>query len=135
MNSDYLFVYGTLQQDLDNEMSKFLSQYSEVVSKGFILGKLYKISWFPGAISSDVTSEHVYGTVYKLKHISETFKVLDDYEGFDVEQPNESLFKRKITTVFLENGNSIDAWVYLYNGSVTDVTHIISGDFLTFSDD
>lgn len=130
MNTDYLFVYGTLQQGLKNEMSQFLLQNAEVIAKGCIQGKLYAISWFPGAVLSTGTENHVYGTVFKLQYTFNTFKVLDAYEGCDLSQPNTSLFTRDITTVFLENGTSVAAWVYLYNQNVDHKTQILSGDFL-----
>ncbi|TBN06374.1 gamma-glutamylcyclotransferase [Hyunsoonleella flava] len=127
---EYLFVYGTLQDILDNEMSRFLSTNSEIFGKGFIHGKLYKISWFPGAVLSKTPSEKVYGSIFKLKTIENTFKVLDNYEGCDANNPKTSLFFRETTTVFLENGNIINAWVYLYNQNVDDKKRIFSRDFL-----
>lgn len=127
---DYLFVYGTLQKESDNDMSKFLSANSKAVGKGYIQGKLYKISWFPGAIVSKNSSEKVYGTLFKLKNISSTLEILDHYEGFYKHNTETSLFKREITTVFLENGALVDAWVYLYNQNITEGKRILSGDFL-----
>lgn len=130
MNSEYLFVYGTLQRDANNDMSRFLALNASVIGKGYIHAKLYKISWFPGAVLSEGISEKVYGTLYKLDAINETLELLDDYEGFTELNIEESLFRREIITVFLENGNSIDAWVYLYNQNIENAQRILSGDFL-----
>ena len=128
--SKYLFVYGTLQQASDNDMSRFLSKNSELVGKGHILGILYRISWFPGVVLSDSSSNKVFGTVFKLQNIDNVFSVLDDYEGFDEDNLKESLFTRVQTSVFLENGDSLISWVYLYNQNIENSQQIISGDFL-----
>ncbi len=112
-------------------MSRFLSMNSEVKGKGYILGKLYKISWFPGAILSDLEENKVFGTLFKLKNVNPTFKVLDAYEGFDTQNVESSLFKREITTAFLENKTTINTWVYIYNQPVENSERILSGNFLT----
>lgn len=130
MNTNYLFVYGTLQLDADNDMSRFLSLNSSVLGKAYIQGKLYKISWFPGVVLSEDASEKVCGTLFQLHNVRETLRFLDDYEGFYESNVEESLFRREITTVFLENGNSIDAWVYIYNQNIENKQRILSGDFL-----
>ncbi|WP_298342852.1 gamma-glutamylcyclotransferase family protein [uncultured Algibacter sp.] len=130
MITEYLFVYGTLQHDAKNNMSQFLCLNSNVLGKGYIYGRLYKISWFPGVILSTDTSEKVYGTLFKLHTTSEILHFLDEYEGFIDSNIEESLFRREITTVFLENGNSIDAWVYIYNQNIENKQRILSGDFL-----
>ena len=129
----YLFVYGTLQRELDTDMSRFLVANSKTVAKGYILGKLYKISWFPGAILTDDSSCKVYGTVFKLKDNAAIFDVLDAYEGCNTNTPNASLFIRQRITVFLENNNTLTSWVYLYNQNIANSEQITSGDFLKYS--
>lgn len=104
-------------------------QHSEAVGKGFMYGKLYKISWFPGVVNTE-TNEKVYGTVFKLQPNVDVFKTLDDYEGFYKNDTVSSLYVRVQTEVFLENGTALKAWVYLYNQKIVDEPQIISGDFL-----
>ncbi|GEM_PF-60827 len=130
MNLEYLFVYGTLQTAANNEMSRFLIQHSEVVGKGFICGKLYKISWFPGVVESPDQKDKVYGTVFKLRSASKVFETLDEYEGFYQNNIASSLFKRVQAEVFLENSTALTTWMYLYNQKIVDEPQIISGDFL-----
>lgn len=129
MKPEYIFVYGTLQTAANNAMSRFLMQYSKIIGKGFMFGKLYKISWFPGAVRSE-TDDKVYGTVFKLNPEHDVFKTLDDYEGFYKNDITASLFIRELTEVFLEDGDRLSAWVYLYNQNIVDAPQIISGDFL-----
>lgn len=138
MNSDYLFVYGTLLKNKDNEMSKFLASHSDFIRKGYFNGKLYLVDWFPGAILSDntetssaqVSEERVFGSVFKISDPALVFKVLDDYEGLGEHHPKPHLFKKERITVFLENNTEIKAWVYLYNRSTAHLKRIISGDFI-----
>lgn len=135
MNSDYLFVYGTLLKDVDNEMSKFLQQHAQFISKGYFNGKLYQVSWYPGAVISNNSSDRVYGHIYKLSNFNYTFKVLDAYEGIDYNNAKNNLFKRESVTAFLETDTEIKTWVYTYNLSTTHLRQIESGDFLKFSVD
>ncbi|TXE15033.1 gamma-glutamylcyclotransferase [Seonamhaeicola algicola] len=128
MTAHYLFVYGTLLQNAENEMSAFLKAHATVISKGYFIGQLYKISWFPGAILSNDQTQKVYGTLVKLT--KNVFEVLDDYEDFKPNNPSKSLFIRQKVTVFAKNNRVYNAWVYLYNQNVNPQNRIVSGDFL-----
>ncbi|MGC1205701.1 MAG: gamma-glutamylcyclotransferase family protein [Flavobacteriaceae bacterium] len=130
MNSTYLFVYGTLLKDIDNEMSRFLASHSVFVSKGYFSGKLYLVDWFPGAILSDDTEDRVFGSIFEIKNPIVVFNVLDDYEGIGKHNPKPHLFNREIITIFLENKTKLKSWVYLYNHSTKNLKRIISGNFL-----
>jgi len=102
LNSNYLFVYGTLQNKVDNDMSKFLSSNAVLIGKGYFHGKLYKISWFPGAITSNNASDKVFGSVFKLIHAETVFNVLDDYEGVGENHPKPNLYKKEIVKLILK---------------------------------
>lgn len=105
-------------------MSQFLASHAQFIGKGYCYGKLYMVSWFPGAVLSNNTSEKVYGMLFEIKNPGTVFKALDDYEGVD-----EHLFKRVTTTAFVNN-KPIHTWVYVYNLSVVGLKQITSGDFL-----
>ncbi|WP_083692364.1 gamma-glutamylcyclotransferase [Seonamhaeicola sp. S2-3] len=111
-------------------MSAFLRAQATVISKGYFIGKLYKISWFPGDVLSNNETHKVYGTLVQLNTTKTIFDVLDDYEGFNANKPKESLFIRKKVTVFANNNHVYNAWVYLYNQKVNQQNRIVSGDFL-----
>lgn len=130
MKYDYLFVYGTLLKENDNAMSKFLQRHSQCVGKGFFQGKLYKISWYPGAVLSVNKADRVYGSIFKFNDGQTVFKVLDNYEGVD-----QNLFKRVLVDTFLDDKTVVTSWVYLYNLSISHLKQIDSGDFLKFSVD
>ncbi|MCF7560151.1 gamma-glutamylcyclotransferase [Sabulilitoribacter multivorans] len=125
----YLFVYGTLLQDINNEMSRFLANHSQFVSNGYFNGKLYEVNQYPGAILSDSTTGKVYGSLFKITNSHRVFEVLDVYEGVA-----EGLFKRAIINTFLPN-KTVLSWVYLYNQPTTHLQIITSGDYLNKGDD
>lgn len=127
---EYLFVYGTLQQNFSNNYAKFLHSNAEIIGKGNIPGKLYRISWYPGAVYNANSDFKVYGTIFQLKNASLVFDKLDEYEGVGniFEQPNE--YVRKKVDVSLEDGTIIKCWVYLYNSNVDENSFIESGVFI-----
>ncbi|MDO6758869.1 gamma-glutamylcyclotransferase family protein [Tamlana sp. 2_MG-2023] len=128
--SQYIFVYGTLLKDVDNNKSKFLAMYSELVGSGYFHGKLYRISWFPGAVESKNDTDKVYGSLFKIYDFDIVFKALDAYEGIDMNSREPNLFERSVVPIYIEDGSVVKAWVYFYNHSVEDLEQIVSGDFL-----
>ncbi len=130
MQSEYLFVYGTLLKDFDSYMSKFLNRNSEFIGTGYFNGRLYQISWYPGAVLSDLPSEKVFGHLFKIHNEEKTFQILDDYEGIGLtaEHPNE--YKRELIQAYLESNLKINAWVYVYNLPTIHLKLITSGNYL-----
>jgi len=128
--SEYLFVYGTLLKDFDGYMSKFLKRNSEFVRTGYFNGRLYQISWYPGAVLSDLPSEKVFGHLFKIHNEQKTFQILDNYEGIgeSAEHPNE--YKRELIQAYLGSKVTINTWVYVYNLPTTHLKLITSGNYL-----
>lgn len=106
-------------------MSRFLNFNSEILGKGYFHGKLYDVGEYPAAILSHLETDKIYGTVLKINNPENTFKILDAYEGIQ-----ESLYIKKLVTVFLENQTKTTAFVYIYNQSVSHLKQITSGDYL-----
>ncbi|WP_223550424.1 gamma-glutamylcyclotransferase [Aestuariivivens sp. NBU2969] len=125
MKYNYLFVYGTLLSNANNDMSRFLLQYAKFVGKGFFYGRLYRVDWYPGAILSEKKDEKVFGHVYRILKESPLFETLDAYEGVE-----EGLYLRLLTNAYLYNGTECNCWVYMYNQSTQGLKRIVSGDFL-----
>lgn len=128
MVTDYLFVYGSLLKNAKNEISVFLSFHAKLLGKAYFYGKLFDVSWFPGAVLSLDTTEKVYGSVYEITEVTKVFEVLDEYEGVA-----EKLFKRVKVEAYLESENMLETWVYVYNHSTDRLKHIVSGDYLQYS--
>ncbi|MCB4808272.1 gamma-glutamylcyclotransferase [Tamlana sp. 62-3] len=130
MVSNYLFVYGTLLQSVNNSMSKFLIANSTNLGPAYCFGKLYKITWFPGAVLSENESEKIYGTLVKLHDNNNVLSHLDDYEGYNSNNASSSLFIRQKNRIYTEKGIDYMAWMYIYNQKTDEATRILSGDFL-----
>jgi len=120
MPSQNLFVYGTLRRGSNNEFSRLLSAQAQFLGDGQIRGRLYKITWHPGAIPSDDPTDWVRGEVFRLEDTSQFLSTLDAYEG-----PG---FERVEVTAHLDSGEQLQAWIYWYKGE--QGTRIESGDWL-----
>lgn len=124
----FLFVYGTLLKDFGSDMAIFLEQNAQFVAKGFFYGKLFHVSWYPGAILSENTNDKVHGHVYKIINPEKTFKILDAYEGIEASQQSEYI--RTTLEVHLENNSPLKTWAYLYNLPTTHLECIKSGSYV-----
>lgn len=127
---DYIFVYGTLRRDANSEMHQLLAKHTEFVNDATYQGKLYKIDYYPGAVSSDDPNDAVQGEVYLLHQADVVLPLLDRYEEFGPEFPEPNEFIRKQQAVLLKNGCSVMAWVYVYNHSTEDLELIKSANYI-----
>ena len=48
MNSDLLFVYGTLMRGFDNPMAQLLSRSADFIGEAHCRGRLYRVTHYPG---------------------------------------------------------------------------------------
>jgi gamma-glutamylcyclotransferase (GGCT)/AIG2-like uncharacterized protein YtfP len=123
----YLFVYGTLLQHIDNEMSRFLAEHTEVIGQGSFQGKLFNVSAYPAAIRSHSAADQVVGAVVKVENAEQVFLVLDAYEGVDT-----AYYTRELVLVQLNTKQILNCWIYLYNRPTDKLEHIPSGDYANF---
>ena len=129
---DCLFVYGTLRAEFENPKSKLLLENADLTGKGFFYGKLYNVSWYPGAVLSENDQHHVHGWVYQLKNAEKAWEWLDDYEGVSTNDAEPHEYVRQLVKVFLQTHEEVYCWVYIYNHSVDGLELIPSGDYLKF---
>ncbi|CAH8283269.1 gamma-glutamylcyclotransferase (GGCT)/AIG2-like uncharacterized protein YtfP [Mariniflexile fucanivorans] len=130
MESEYLFVYGTLLKDFESYMSKFLERNSNFIGSGTFQGNLYQISWYPGAILSHNTNDKVYGHIFKIKNPEKTFQVLDDYEGIGDTGEHANEYTRTLIEAYLNETERIKTYVYIYNLPTAHLKHISSGKYV-----
>lgn len=114
---EYIFVYGTLKRAAHSEMHLFLTKHAEFVDDAGYCGKLFKVGDYPGAVPSDDPNNHVYGEVYLIRHPDKLFQRLDQYEECGKEFPEPNEYVRRKQTVCLGSGETVKAWLYLYNRS------------------
>lgn len=117
---DRIAVYGTLRPNGGN--GKLMKSGATHIGQDRISGELYALGWFPGV--KKVTEEFISEgpTV-----VVDLFEITDDrlpdeldcYEGYP------SLYDRK--QVITEKGER--AWVYTYNGKVSEESLIPSGNW------
>ncbi|WP_291866572.1 gamma-glutamylcyclotransferase family protein [Bradyrhizobium sp.] len=130
MNSDRLFVYGTLMRGFDHPMAQLLSRAADFIGGARCHGRLYLIKHYPGLVRSDDPAEIVFGELYRLRQPQALLREFDMYEacGEGFAEPTEYL--RQLLTVTLEDDAASEAWTYIYNWPVTGLPRIASGRFL-----
>jgi len=117
----HLFVYGTLRRGSKNKFARLLHAHAQFAGNARLCGRLYRLSSYPGAISSNQAGEWVRGELYCLQDPRWVLPALDGYEG--------SQFERVNLDVHLDSGHQLEAWVYLYRGTPPG-PRIPSGDWL-----
>ena len=126
---DYLFAYGTLgEQDAPREIVAVVKRL-RCLGEGFILGRLYDLGEYPGAILGTSPNNKVFGKVYEIPADSGLLARLDAYEEFDPQHPAQSLFVRRRAPITRSNKKKIKGWVYEYNGDVRSVPLVKSGHY------
>ena len=127
----YLFTYGTLKKGFENPFAERLRLTSFFEGEGYFNGRLYLISWYPGAIYDQLETAKVHGEVYRLNG-TEILHALDEYEDV-FEDESISLYIRRIVPVTLKNDTVLHCWSYLYNQPVDHLKKIKNGNFRDFS--
>jgi len=130
MKHESLFVYGTLRRDTNSDMFHLLARYANFIGYATYQGKLYKVDYYPGVVPSDNPSDIVQGEVYRLLDPSLVLLHLDVYEECGPGFPKPTEYIRKIQHVRLRSGETIQAWVYIYNRPTDNLELVPSGDFL-----
>jgi gamma-glutamylcyclotransferase (GGCT)/AIG2-like uncharacterized protein YtfP len=117
---DHLFVYGTLRRGSNNQFARLLSEQQQLLGMARVPGRLYDLGSYPGARRADHSNEWILGEVFRLDDPGKLLAALDDYEG--------SEFERVIVPVHLDDGRSIDCWIYWYVGAAPGRL-VASGDW------
>jgi len=118
--SEYLFVYGTLQPaQAPPEVKEIVGRWRRVGS-ATALGQLYDLGDYPGAVLDANTSTRIIGDVYELPKDPAVLATLDEYEGYDADAPDQSLFQRVKTEVKLAEGGKQHVWIYVYNRDLSE---------------
>jgi gamma-glutamylcyclotransferase (GGCT)/AIG2-like uncharacterized protein YtfP len=127
--SDYLFVYGTLRRVFNHPMHQVLISYSDYIATAILQGRLYEVVNYPAAILSANSDDKVIGELYIIKNSGLLFTALDDYEECSPRFATPHEYARIEHRVSLENGTKQLAWLYCYQGDVSPLKRIITGDY------
>jgi gamma-glutamylcyclotransferase (GGCT)/AIG2-like uncharacterized protein YtfP len=135
MNSDRLFVYGTLMRGFDHPMAQLLSRSADFIGEARCRGRLYLVKHYPGLVLSDTADDVVFGELYRLTQPEALLREFDMYEacGEGFAEPTE--YVRRVLKVALVDGAAseaatCEAWTYLYNWPIAGLPRVASGRFL-----
>jgi gamma-glutamylcyclotransferase (GGCT)/AIG2-like uncharacterized protein YtfP len=130
MTSNHLFVYGTLMRGFDHPMAQLLSRGADLIGEARCQGRLYLVTHYPALVLSGDPADVVFGELYRLRVPSELLREFDMYEacGEGFAPPTE--YVRQMLAVTLGDEAVSEAWTYVYNWPVADLTRIASGRFL-----
>ncbi len=113
---NYLFVYGTLKRGGSRHwILEDFSFLGRAKAKNFAL---YDLGPYPAMVPEDGV---VYGEVYEVPE--EILRDLDWVEGVPF------LYRRELIEVVFEDGLSLKAWAYIYNGNVKGYPRIEDGEW------
>lgn len=113
METDALFIYGTLRPQTGHPMARRLAGESAFIGPGTIAARLYRLGYFPGAVPSVAPGDIVHGDVVRLLRPGSSLAWLDDYEGCGNRHPEPQAYRRVIVPVRLRSGDRLDAWAYV----------------------
>ena len=128
-----LFVYGSLRSGFRNPVYQYLTKYFHLLGEAIVKGKLYDKGDFPVAVAT-IEEKFISGELYEVNDPAEfswAIEQLDDYEGMNVETGEQPLYIRESVTAY-QNGRPTTAWIYWFNGSISGLPEIASGDLLQY---
>jgi gamma-glutamylcyclotransferase (GGCT)/AIG2-like uncharacterized protein YtfP len=125
----YLFVYGTLRRNRHKQNHPFLIA-CDYLSSAFMCGELYDIDGYPGAIARGTAL--IKGELYLMQTPETTLSLLDTYEECAEHFPQPQEYIRCEIPVRPSDGNTISAWVYLYNRPLNGLMRIHDGDYFNY---
>lgn len=121
-----VFVYGTLRREGSREIKTHFPSATHVAD-GVTFGTLYDLGPYPGLRL--IGGNKIIGEVYRVD--DETLSALDAYEGCYPESPAQSDYHRRPVCITIEDGASIDCWIYEIVESLTVGCPVISaGDWI-----
>jgi len=105
-----LFVYGTLAPGRPNE--HVLSSVSGKWEPATVRGRLLEEGWgaaagYPGIVL-DGCGDEIHGLLFSSDSLPDHWARLDKFEGEG--------YERVLTSVRLEDGNTVDAYIYRLSG-------------------
>jgi gamma-glutamylcyclotransferase (GGCT)/AIG2-like uncharacterized protein YtfP len=127
MQSEYLFVYGTLRPEYAPEEVADVVRELAIVGEGTIQGVLYDLGSFPGVVLDAHTTRRVSGTVFRLPETGNLLSRLDEYEEYFSDAPDRSQFIRRLRSVELADSRAVECWVYEFNGETGAAVVIENG--------
>lgn len=132
MLAEYLFVYGTLKQDVSDTNYHLIEAHTEFFAYATSPGELFLYEdaefIYPGFVYDENSKSSVHGELYVITDANTLFTVLDDYEGITHQAPPQQYNRGKVT-VKSNVAFEYQAWTYTYNWPTKSLKRIDSGNF------
>jgi gamma-glutamylcyclotransferase (GGCT)/AIG2-like uncharacterized protein YtfP len=125
---ELFFFYGTLMAGFDRRTRAGIDAKLSFLGRGSIAATLFDLGLYPAAVPS--TEHRVWGEVYQVSDAATVLAALDEIEGYTPADLDRSLYLRHLTPVTLNEGRTVEAWVYFYNAPLGRASRIPSGDYL-----
>ncbi|MBS1790985.1 MAG: acetylornithine/succinylornithine family transaminase [Acidobacteria bacterium] len=113
--NEFIFVYGTLRPSAAPPEMKHIVERWKSVGSGTVLGQLLDLGDYTGAVLDANTSSRIVGEAFEMPNDPAMMAELDEYEGFEPDEPETSLFCRVKANVKLASGGNRSCWMYVYN--------------------
>ena len=123
MEPEFVFVYGGLMRGFD--LHHYMERAS-FVGEGSTAGVLFSLGQYPGLMDGAGTAR---GEVYRFDDLPAALDILDDVEDYNPTDPENSLYVRVVRQVRMDDGRTLDAWVYVYNRRVADQAPVPGGNW------
>ena len=97
-------------------------------------GLLHNVDGTPIA-KPTTENKFIVGELYEVNNLDEfgfAMAQIDDYEGVNVEEDEKALYYKEVVSVYQENLEVTNAWIFWFNGEVANAPLIKSGDVLQF---
>ncbi len=124
----FVFVYGSLRRGGAKHVL-LLQAGGRPVADGTIAGRLFDLGRYPAAVKATDRKSRIRGEVYVLPDSTAGLAKLDRVEGYDHARVAKSLFARRVVTVMLDGGKTLDAWAYFYNKPVKQARELAGGEW------
>ncbi len=130
--SKHLFVYSSLRKGFHKSSYHYITQFFSFVSNAKVKGTASDVEGELFVTAAENNS-FIKGELYTLNDehdFSYVIGQLDDYEGLIVEQGEKPAYRRELTTVYKDDGEITDAWIYWFNGDVRGKSIATSGNIV-----
>ena len=124
--TDRVFFYGTLMTGFNRRLRAGVDSKLRYVGRGSIRAILFDLGIYPAAVPGE---GHVWGELFETDEPELVLAGLDSIEGYRPGDPEHSLYIRVQSPVTLEDGRTLQAWVYFYNAPLGQAAQILSGDY------
>lgn len=125
-----LFVYGTLCRKSEHAIARRFHQQARFVSEAWLAGQLYDAGGYPALVEEEACAAWVKGELYHLPYAMKTLALLDAYEESSPQFPAPQEYAR-VQSFALDTAWQVHTcWVYVYQWSIADFSHLPSGEWL-----